>query len=114
MVNDIAEPAARLASFRPPPDSGQRDLVVGRDGPWCRYCGHEVFRAKKGGTRLTIDHVTPISRGGSNWADNRVVACDTCNDKKGNRTLEEYGVALRPPQGPWAPPAEDEALDATG
>ena len=40
----------------------------------CAYCG-----AKED---LTMDHVTPISKGGSHSADNVVPACKTCNCSK--------------------------------
>lgn len=43
----------------------------------CVYCGK---RPKK----LTKDHLTPISKGGSNTASNVVPACSTCNSRKYN------------------------------
>lgn len=103
-VPDVTTPARRLASFRPPPKSEQRPRIIARDGHWCRYCGNPVqTAAPKPSQRLTIDHVTPKSRGGSNWSDNRVVACGRCNLNKRDRTLEEWGHPLLPPQGPRAP-----------
>ena len=47
----------------------------------CVYCGAPA---------TTYDHVIPISRGGSDTADNMVVACVSCNPSKGNRTPEEW------------------------
>lgn len=44
----------------------------------CDYCGR---KAKK----LTRDHVTPISKQGDHTLWNIVVACSSCNSKKGNR-----------------------------
>lgn len=41
----------------------------------CAYCGAE--------TRLEMDHVTPLSKGGEHTAANVVPACRTCNAKKG-------------------------------
>ncbi len=37
----------------------------------------------------TLDHVYPRGRGGSNLLENLMVACLTCNQKKGSRLLSE-------------------------
>ena len=37
----------------------------------------------------TIDHVIPISRGGTNDIENLRPACYDCNMRKGSKTLEE-------------------------
>lgn len=39
---------------------------------------------------LTIEHLTPISRGGAHNLDNIDFAHRTCNTKKGAKTLDEY------------------------
>jgi 5-methylcytosine-specific restriction endonuclease McrA len=41
----------------------------------------------------TIDHIVPISRGGSNWPDNIWCACSLCNARKGTRTILEWLAA---------------------
>jgi|SRR5580693_3447503 5-methylcytosine-specific restriction endonuclease McrA len=38
----------------------------------------------------TIDHIVPLSRGGSNWPDNIQLLCLPCNDSKGVKTMEEW------------------------
>lgn len=43
----------------------------------CAYCGNRK--------RLTVDHVTPISKGGQHTKSNIVPACQSCNSKKGDR-----------------------------
>lgn len=49
-------------------------------GGCCAYCSKPLsFRS------ATMDHVIPISKGGSNWPENLVPACGTCNKSKGNR-----------------------------
>jgi 5-methylcytosine-specific restriction endonuclease McrA len=50
----------------------------------CKYCGKEV------GNKFHVDHVNPISRGGSNFPDNLVISCQFCNDSKGNKLLSEW------------------------
>lgn len=49
--------------------------VLNRDGFACRYC-HETDLP------LTLDHVIPISLGGSDKPDNLVAACGPCNAGK--------------------------------
>ena len=54
-----------------------RPKVLERDGAYCRNCG-----ATDG---LVIDHIIPISKGGTNDLDNLQVLCGSCNSSKGNR-----------------------------
>lgn len=61
--------------------------ILRRDHYTCQYCGRR-------GERLTVDHVVPRSRGGETTWANVVAACLRCNLQKGNRTLEEAGMAL--------------------
>lgn len=50
----------------------------------CYYCGIKV------GDTYDVDHIIPLSRGGTNWPDNIVIACPTCNASKGNKLLHEW------------------------
>ena len=77
-----------------------RRNIMKRDGHICQYCGKQTSVEK-----LTIDHVTPKSRGGqSSWL-NCVVACLPCNFKKADRTPDEAGLKLknRPYEPKWTP-----------
>lgn len=38
----------------------------------------------------TVDHKTPLSRGGSNWSRNLQLLCQPCNDSKGTKTQAEW------------------------
>jgi DNA-directed RNA polymerase subunit RPC12/RpoP len=62
--------------------------IYERDGFRCRYCGSDV-RA------LAIDHVVPRVQGGTDFPVNLVVACKSCNSRKGGRTPEQAGMTLR-------------------
>lgn len=53
----------------------------------CHYCG-----APKAGT---VDHVIPVSRGGTNDASNLVPACGPCNYSKGGRDARARKGAVR-------------------
>jgi hypothetical protein len=44
----------------------------------CAYCGENLKYRD-----ITIDHITPRKRGGTNHAANLTVACRTCNRIKG-------------------------------
>ena len=59
-------------------------------GNRCFYCKCG-FKAGRDRERWrTWDHMTPISRGGSNELSNLVPCCFTCNNKKRWRTAEEF------------------------
>ena len=49
----------------------------------CKYCGVIL-------DRFHIDHVYPLSKGGSNWPSNLCLACPSCNLSKHDKTLEEW------------------------
>lgn len=58
-----------------------------RDSFRCQYCGRKNIE-------LTIDHIIPKSRGGSDSWENLITACVQCNNRKGNRTPEEANMPL--------------------
>lgn len=58
-----------------------RQRVLREHGGECLYCG---AKAK------TVDHLTPVARGGRNVRANLVAACLGCNLRKGSRTLREF------------------------
>ena len=51
-------------------------------GDRCAYCGSTE--------KLTIDHVIPLSRGGTNWPSNLRPACRSCNSAKRDRVPAEW------------------------
>lgn len=57
--------------------------VFERDDYTCQYCG------KIGGI-LEVDHITPISKGGSNLPGNLATSCRKCNRQKKDKTIEEF------------------------
>ena len=63
--------------------------IFERDGWICRICLESVDREAKRThpDGATIDHVTPLSRGGSDEPGNVVTAHWRCNRDKGNRTV---------------------------
>jgi 5-methylcytosine-specific restriction endonuclease McrA len=71
-----------------------------RDKNTCQYCGRR-FPAEQ----LSIDHVTPRAHGGKSTWGNCVVACVSCNVRKGNKLLGEAGMSLlkQPREPRWRP-----------
>ncbi len=65
----------------------------------CQYCG-----TRQG--MMTVDHVIPKSRGGTDAWGNLTCACKACNDKKGDGTPEEAGM----PHPATAKPGEPKFL----
>lgn len=63
--------------------------IIIRDKGLCQYCGKTVS-----GRNLTLDHVIPISRGGSSNYNNVVLSCFKCNNTKNNKTPEEANMPL--------------------
>ena len=60
-----------------------------RDDYICLYCGEELPPAM-----LTRDHVVPLSAGGRDTWENVVTACQPCNHRKDNHTLDDIGMRL--------------------
>lgn len=60
-----------------------RRVVFARDGKVCRYC------ASTDGP-FHIDHVIPLSRGGTHDLGNLAVACHGCNSAKSGKLLSEW------------------------
>lgn len=60
--------------------SGNRLLVFERDGGRCRQCGS--------GDWLTLDHIVPRSKGGTNAVDNLQTLCSDCNYAKADELPE--------------------------
>ena len=48
----------------------------------CFYCGSK--------SKITLDHVIPVSRGGRHSIGNLVSACGSCNSSKGNKLIREW------------------------
>lgn len=53
-------------------------------------CGLCAYCLRSMGDDFEVEHVTPISRGGSNDIDNIVLACPGCNNSKNDRTILEF------------------------
>lgn len=72
--------------------------ILHRDDFTCYYCKREA---------TTVDHVIPISKGGTNEESNLVAACKTCNSAKRDRgvsflskrkTVDPFHLVFTPDQ----------------
>ncbi|MEL7500044.1 MAG: HNH endonuclease signature motif containing protein [Planctomycetota bacterium] len=71
----------KSVSFRKPSHSSKPPSAR------CVYCDLRIS-----GPSMTVDHVVPLSRGGSDIESNRVWACRTCNQFKADRTPAEVAL----------------------
>ncbi len=76
--------------------------VLLRDRYTCAYCGIQAGQPQRGlilaRSSFTVDHITPVSRGGKSTWTNTICACPVCNQRKADRTPHEANMALH-----WEP-----------
>tara|TARA_B100000497_G_C7634512_1_gene381386 strand:- start:435 stop:968 length:534 start_codon:yes stop_codon:yes gene_type:complete len=63
----------------------RKNLLL-RDNSCCQYCGSK--------SNLTVDHIIPKFKNGTDTWENLIVACSPCNARKGNRTPKEANMKL--------------------
>lgn len=64
------------------PSAAARIRVMKRDRFRCTYCGIPGTDAE-----LEIDHITPVSKGGSHHISNLTTSCRLCNQTKGDKAI---------------------------
>lgn len=68
--------------------------LIARDGDQCVWCSTHLTLEK-----ITLDHVVPHGQGGSNRLENLLLACESCNGRRGHRsvelTIEHFGYGAR-------------------
>ena len=64
-----------------------RERTLIRDGYLCQYCGN---------TATTVDHIVPVTKGGTDEDFNLTSACNGCNSRKGNRMGQFFSTTLKP------------------
>lgn len=65
-------------------DNITRQSFYRRDKFRCVYCGSSPI---EDGVKLAVDHIIPISKGGSSSIDNLVTCCKKCNSAKCNESF---------------------------
>lgn len=70
--------------------ASKRKRIYKRDNYLCQYCGKDCSDGD-----ISIDHIIPISAGGSESDDNLCVACYACNSKKRDMAPDEFKNQLK-------------------
>lgn len=73
----------RRGSVRQSLPASLRAQIFERDGEQCQYCDSLTGP-------FEIDHIHPVSRGGTNTPSNLVVACRECNRSKRDKLVDEW------------------------
>lgn len=63
-------------------------LIFERQGGLCAYCRKELVKTGKG--KFHVDHIQPLSKGGSNWPCNLQCLCPFCNLSKKDKDPFEF------------------------
>lgn len=64
--------------------------IFKRDNYTCHYCHLKCDCSHPYTTGLSIDHIIPKSKGGTDDPDNLVTACCSCNKKKRDKDYNEF------------------------
>jgi len=70
-----------------PPATERLERILLRDGAECVWCRRALA---PGDRHLSLEHVVPRLKGGPAWAENEVVACRSCNRKRGHASPAEW------------------------
>nr|DAX81628.1 MAG TPA: RRXRR protein [Bacteriophage sp.] len=62
-----------------------RDFIFSKTNHKCSYCGAPAQE---------IDHIVPRAKGGTNSTHNLTPVCRSCNEKKSNLSLKEFGKLM--------------------
>jgi 5-methylcytosine-specific restriction endonuclease McrA len=77
-INGVEYQQGELAGYE------VREYLLEKFDRKCAYCGKDSIP-------LEIEHIIPRIRGGSNRVSNLTLACNSCNQEKGNSTAVEFG-----------------------
>ena len=66
----------------------KRLALYHRDNLSCWYCGCHVSSCV-----LTLDHIKPYSKGGTNLHNNLVTSCRSCNSERGNKPFQTFALS---------------------
>jgi len=82
MIQTTIEPSELHQTTRKTISPRTRYKLLRRDGFRCQYCGKTAEQ-----TELEIDHIIPISKGGSDGYENLITACIDCNQGKSAESI---------------------------
>lgn len=68
-----------------------RSKLLKESGNRCFYCGAPISVRS-----MTIDHIIPKAKGGSDHFSNKTCACGRCNNDKADLTMRQFMATRRP------------------
>lgn len=89
--SELAGVAIKFERLQRPPPRCYRKVSISKKLRWavferdnftCQYCRSRQF--------LVADHKHPECKGGETVFENLITCCETCNQKKGRKTYEEF------------------------
>ncbi|MCL2569989.1 MAG: HNH endonuclease [Firmicutes bacterium] len=80
-VRERSERQDRINRERSRVTNSVRYDILKRDGHECKICGSTA----SDGVKLHVDHIVPVSKGGTSDCDNLQTLCDRCNSGKSNK-----------------------------
>ena len=66
-----------------------RELMYSQYGTTCRYCGRKMDI-----NNIVLDHIIPISKGGTSNPDNLQIICKSSNSMKGSLDETNFSILL--------------------
>lgn len=90
VVSSAAGGALSFMAERKSISTRRRFEIFKRDGFTCQYCGQ-----RPPNTILHLDHIIPVSKGGTNQTENLITACIDCNLGKSNTLLNNSKESLQ-------------------
>ena len=75
---------------RPKFSDREKDALYKEQGGKCKGCGKKFSKEN-----LTVDHIVPLSKGGSERLNNLQALCGHCNSVKGDGTMAQLRKRLR-------------------
>lgn len=84
--------SARKAKGARPPMSRFAARLVRQQGGKCHYCRAAItVKIPRGQQRkATVDHLIPLSKGGTSGSSNLVAACLECNQRKADKMPDQF------------------------
>ena len=92
VAGNLLEPKKKKYKKRKSIGNGKRFNVLNRDNFTCTYCGRS---RDEDNVKLEIDHIVPVTKGGTNSEDNLTTSCYECNRGKGVKLLNKSDKSLR-------------------
>ena len=69
----------------------KRLAIYIRDNFVCQHCHRDLRTIDKGnGLRIELDHIVPVSKGGTNHQSNLFTSCSQCNNSRGDKEIDVF------------------------